>query len=68
MTGTSSLSGTLRWMSPELIKSSDADGGTSTFASDVYALAMVFYEVRPPLNSRFGARTDCTRLCRCSQA
>lgn len=51
VTGTSSLSGTLRWMSPELIKSSDSDGGTSTFASDVYALAMVFYEVRPPMSS-----------------
>lgn len=40
--------GTLRWMAPELLLSSDADGGAPTFASDVYALAMVFYEVRSP--------------------
>jgi len=50
-TGTSALMGTLRWMAPELLLSSDADGGVPTFASDVYALAMVFYEARTPSKS-----------------
>ena len=45
-TVTTTLKGTLRWMAPELLKSSDPDGGVPTCASDVYALAMVFYEVR----------------------
>ena len=38
-------------MAPELLLSSDADGGVPTFASDVYALAMVFYEARTPSKS-----------------
>lgn len=46
MTGTSSLKGTLRWMSPELLESSDVNGGSPTVASDMYAVGMVFYEVR----------------------
>lgn len=45
-TVTTTLKGTLRWMAPELLKSSDPEGGVPTRASDVYALAMVFYEVR----------------------
>lgn len=45
MTMTSAFRGTFRWMSPELLHSPDSDGGTPTFESDIYALAMVFYEV-----------------------
>lgn len=45
LTGTK---GTLRWMAPELISSPDPEGGVPSCASDVYALAMVFYEVRAP--------------------
>ena len=46
---TGSLKGTLGWTAPELISSSDPNGGVPTCASDVYALAMVFYEVRADL-------------------
>lgn len=35
-------------MSPELLECDDAEGGTPTIASDVYAVAMVFYEVGCP--------------------
>lgn len=40
-------------MSPELLESSDLHGGAPTFASDIYALAMVFYEVSASL-TEFG--------------
>ena len=36
--------GTLRWQAPELLLSEDGDSHT-TFATDVYAFAMVCYEV-----------------------
>lgn len=39
--------GTLRWMSPELLVNNEVseDFGMPTEASDIYALAMVFWEV-----------------------
>ena len=42
------IGGTLRWMSPELLVDNEAseDAGKPTQASDIYALAMVFWEVR----------------------
>jgi serine/threonine protein kinase len=46
-TGTSSVRGTLRWMAPELLsaESPDADAGRPSVSADVYALAMVIWEV-----------------------
>lgn len=46
-TTTGSLRGTLRWMSPELIgiHGENDDHGRPTVKSDIYALAMVFWEV-----------------------
>ena len=48
MTGPTSVQGTLRWMSPELLSCDPLhdNGGNPTVASDMYSLAMVFYEVR----------------------
>ena len=45
---TSSIRGTVRWMAPELLISDDAeqDAGKASCASDMYALGMVFWEVR----------------------
>lgn len=45
--GTSSIRGTLRWMAPELLNADGAelDAGKASFASDMYAVAMVFWEV-----------------------
>lgn len=34
--------GSVRWMSPELLR----DGGGKTFASDIWAFGMMIYEVR----------------------
>ena len=50
-TGTTSLQGTLRWMSPELLSMDDSDSvELATYgltpASDCYALAMVIWEVQ----------------------
>ena len=50
--GTSSTThgGTTRWLAPELLEP-EAFGlkhNTPSEQSDVYALAMVFFEVRPP--------------------
>lgn len=49
-TVTGSLRGTLRWMSPELlgIHGQSNDTGMPTPKSDIYALAMVFWEVSLP--------------------
>jgi serine/threonine protein kinase len=52
-TGTASDSnlsrGTLRWMAPELLINDDnSDGGRPSAASDMYALAMVLWEVSLP--------------------
>jgi serine/threonine protein kinase len=46
-TGTSSLKGTLRWMAPELLsaESGDLDAGRPSVSADMYALAMVIWEV-----------------------
>jgi serine/threonine protein kinase len=41
---TSRATGTLRWQAPELLLDTDTDSRT-TFATDVYAFAMVCYEV-----------------------
>ena len=41
---TNRTTGTLRWQAPELLCGTDADSHT-TFATDVYAYAMVCYEV-----------------------
>ena len=38
------MTGTLRWQAPELLLGTDTDPRT-TFATDVYAFAMVCYEV-----------------------
>jgi serine/threonine protein kinase len=38
------MTGTLRWQAPELLLGMDTDSHT-TFATDVYAFAMVCYEV-----------------------
>lgn len=47
LTGTSTMRGTLRWMAPELLMNdgSDANAGQPTSASDMYATAMVIWEV-----------------------
>lgn len=58
LTATSSSRGTLRWMAPELLNNSELDNGTPTFASDVYALAMVFYEVKLLYFYIISAETD----------
>jgi serine/threonine protein kinase len=46
-TGTSSLRGTLRWMAPELLSAEigDLDAGRPSVSADMYALAMVIWEV-----------------------
>jgi serine/threonine protein kinase len=41
---TNQTTGTLRWQAPELLLGTDTDTRT-TFATDVYAFAMVCYEV-----------------------
>ena len=41
---TNQTTGTLRWQAPELLLGTDTDLRT-TFATDVYAFAMVCYEV-----------------------
>jgi serine/threonine protein kinase len=41
---TNRTTGTLRWQAPELLFGMDTDSHT-TFATDVYAFAMVCYEV-----------------------
>jgi serine/threonine protein kinase len=41
---TNRMTGTLRWQAPELLFGMDTDSRT-TFATDVYAFAMVCYEV-----------------------
>ena len=41
---TNRTAGTLRWQAPELLLGEDDDSRT-TFATDVYAFAMVCYEV-----------------------
>ena len=43
-TASGTAGGTFRWMSPELLVSA-GDTGMPTAASDIYALAMVFWEV-----------------------
>jgi serine/threonine protein kinase len=51
LTGTGGFTrGTVRWMAPELLGLVDddegQDGGKPTYESDVYATAMVIYEVK----------------------
>jgi serine/threonine protein kinase len=41
----SGCGGTVRWMAPELLSSSDSDEPINTKGSDVYAFAGVAYEV-----------------------
>ena len=45
--GATSMLGTLRWMAPEMFSydSSQNDSGRPERAADIYALAMVFWEV-----------------------
>lgn len=47
LTATGATRGTLRWMSPELLGNvvDSEDSGRPTEASDIYAVAMVFWEV-----------------------
>lgn len=47
LTTTVATKGTMRWMSPELLGSAiqSEDTGQPTEASDIYAIAMVFWEV-----------------------
>jgi serine/threonine protein kinase len=59
-------SGTMRWMAPELISADPEDqGGEPTTASDIYALSMVFWEVK---YNPFFSPTAGSRRGRSSQA
>ena len=59
-TATASMRGTLRWMSPELLdldESADLETGRPTPAADIYALAMVMWEVLASGTIRTAQRT-----------